>query len=67
MKEPTQEELKEAQRNYNREYYQKNRDKIRERQQQWRNANPNKVKEYNRNTWIKKAKEYRQRSDKSER
>lgn len=59
---PTPEELKEVQRQYNREYYQKNKEKIREYQQQWRKENPEKVKEYNQNTWIKKAKERKQQS-----
>ena len=52
MKELTQAELKELQRAYNRDYYQRNRERIRARQQQWRKENPDKVKEYNRNTWI---------------
>lgn len=59
MKELNEEEIREAQRNYNREYYEKNRNKIRERQQQWRKENPDKVKEYNRRLWTKKAIEQR--------
>ena len=57
MKELTQAELKELQRAYNRDYYQRNRERIRARQQQWRKENPDKVQEYNRNTWINRAKE----------
>lgn len=60
MKKLTQEDIKEAQRIYNREYYKRNRERIRERQQQWRKENPDKVREYNHRLWSKKAREYRE-------
>lgn len=62
MKELSEEELKEAQRNYNRDYYKNNRENIRGKQQQWRKENPEKVKEYNRRLWTKKAMEQREES-----
>ncbi len=50
------EKIKEARREYYRNYYKKNKDKIKEYQNNWRRENPDKVKEYNRQYWIKKAK-----------
>lgn len=55
-KEKTLEEIaQEKQRMYHREYYRKNRKSINARQQEWRAENPDKVKQYNRNYWLKRA------------
>lgn len=54
----TKEELAmEARRAYQREHYRRNRKKINEKQRQWRAANPEKVRQYNQNYWLKKAQE----------
>lgn len=53
----TDKEVKEAQRKYYRDYYKKNKERIRERQNQWRAENSDKVAEYNRNYWKRKAEE----------
>lgn len=52
-----QELILEAKRKYQREYYQKNREKIQEAQKKWRKENPEKVAETNRRYWSKKAQE----------
>lgn len=61
QKPPTPEEEKkilEAKREYYRNYYRKNRKKLREYQQQWRNKNPEKVAQSNQNFWLQQAQQH---------
>lgn len=55
---PAEEELiREAQRQYQSEYYKKNRKKIIERSKKWNEENSEKRREINRNYWLRKAKQ----------
>lgn len=55
---PAEEELiREAQRQYQSEYYKNNRKKIIERSKKWNEENAEKRKEINRNYWLRKAKQ----------
>lgn len=49
------EQAKEARREYQRNYYGKNKKKILDYQKRWRAENPDKVKQYLDNYWEKKA------------
>lgn len=49
-------EAQEARRVYKREYRRKNREKINQKQREWRAANPQKVKTYQMRYWEKKSK-----------
>ncbi|MBD5521230.1 MAG: hypothetical protein HDR03_08435 [Lachnospiraceae bacterium] len=49
-------EAQEARRIYKREYRHKNREKINQKQREWRAANPERVKNYQVRYWEKKAK-----------
>ena len=49
-------EAQEARRVYKQEYRRKNREKINQKQREWRAANPEKVKAYQMRYWEKKAK-----------
>ena len=51
------EKIREAQRAYNRGYYQKNKKTILERNKKWREDNPDKVQEANKNYWLRKSEE----------
>lgn len=44
-------------REYNRKYREQNKENINKRQNEWRRANKDKVREYNKNYWTKKANE----------
>lgn len=44
-------------REYNRKYREENKESINKRQNEWRRANRDKVKQYNKNYWTKKARE----------
>lgn len=48
---------REKKRQYYQEYYRKNRKKINEQKREWRAANPDKVRQYNENYWLRKAEE----------
>lgn len=48
-------DIKEAQREYYRNYYKCNKERIRQRQNEWRRANKDKVAEYNQRHWKQKA------------
>lgn len=50
------EQATEARRQYYREYYQANRERIREQQNAWRNKHPEKIKGYAQSFWDKRAK-----------
>lgn len=50
------EQAKEARRQYYREYYKANKERIREQQNKWRNENPEKLKGYTASFWNKRAK-----------
>lgn len=50
-------EAQEARRVYKREYRHKNREKINQKQREWRAANSEKVKVYQMRYWEKKAKD----------
>lgn len=49
-------QAQEARRNYQREYRRKNRDKINSQRKNWRADNRDKVQQYNREYWERKAK-----------
>lgn len=51
------EHAKELQREYQRKWRTKNREKLRASHKAWRDANPEKIQQYRQNYWIKKAKE----------
>lgn len=51
-----EEKIKEAKREYHRNYYRKNREKIKDQQKKWRAENPDKVIATNNRYWSKKAK-----------
>lgn len=54
----TEEELiAEAKRQYHRDYYKKNKKKLREYNRQYRKDNPEKIREINKNYWLRKARE----------
>lgn len=42
-------------REYQKQYRDKNKDKINQKQRDWRNANKDRVKGYNQTYWLKKA------------
>lgn len=44
-------------REYNKRYRELNKETINKRQNEWRRANRDKVKQYNKNYWTKKARE----------
>ena len=48
-------EAAEARRNYQREYRHRNRDRINSQRKRWREENHDKVREYNRNYWERRA------------
>lgn len=55
-KQMTDEEMiREARNTYYREYRKKNKKKIAEQQKRWREQNPEKVKESNRDYWLRRA------------
>lgn len=49
------EQAKQLRREYNRKYRELNKEQINKRQNEWRRANKDKVKEYSKNYWTKKA------------
>lgn len=49
------EAAKEARRQYHREYAKHNRKRLNEAQNRWRQANPEKVREYDERYWKRKA------------
>ena len=51
-----QEQLKQTQREYNRQYRLNNKDKLNQYQREYRQKNKDKVKQYNKTYWLKKAK-----------
>lgn len=53
----TEERALEERRAYQREYYRRNRKRMVEQQRKWREDNPEKVSQYNRNYWLKRAAE----------
>lgn len=60
MTELTEEEIRQAQREYNRDYYHKNRKHIRQQQRKWRAENPDRVREYNKKFFAKQAMEHKE-------
>lgn len=50
-----EEKFREAQRLYNKQYYEKNRKTILARKKKWRKENPEKVKESIQKHWLRKA------------
>ena len=57
-------EAREISNTYFKEYYQRNREKIRADQKAYRKAHPEKVKEWNRQYWLRKALKKRLESQK---
>ncbi|WP_218970645.1 hypothetical protein [Alkalihalobacterium alkalinitrilicum] len=49
--------LDEVRKEYMREYRKQNRERIRQKQREWRENNPDKVKEIYERFWMRKAKE----------
>lgn len=49
------EKIRQARREYAKEYRKKNKKKIAEQQKLWREQNPEKVKAINRDYWLRKA------------
>ena len=57
-KQMTEDEMiREAKNAYMREYTKKNRKRIRENQKKWREENKDVIRQYNRDYWLRKAKE----------
>lgn len=48
------EQAREVRNQYQRDYYQNNRDKLLKMQREWRKNNPDKVREYNKRYWENK-------------
>ena len=53
-------QAQEARRDYKRQYRARNREKINTQQREWRVNNPERVKEYQKRYWEKKAKNHRE-------
>ena len=51
----TEEKVRQARAEYQREYYKKNKRRLREYQNKWRKDNPERVKQYNTNYWLKQS------------
>ena len=61
---PAEEELiREAQRKYRSAYYKKNKKRILENNKKWNKENPERIKEINRNYWLRKAEEQKQATE----
>lgn len=50
-----EQQIKQAQRDYYKNYYHKNKEKMRAYQNKYRANNKDKVKQYNKNYWLKRA------------
>ena len=50
-----EEKVRQARAEYQREYYKKNKRRLREYQNKWRKDNPERVKQYNTNYWLKQS------------
>lgn len=55
--EQAMEQIKLAKREYYKEYYNQNKEKMQAYQKQYRANNKDKVKQYNQNYWLKRAKQ----------
>ena len=49
------EQARKVRNQYQRDYYQNNKDKLLKMQREWRKSNPEKVKEYNKRYWENKS------------